>query len=190
MRLGGVNALGTSGTVTTLVGVAMDLPRYRRQLVDGDGTHRRRRRRCALDTLQRLGPAGLAAHPCIGPDRVPFVLPGCAVFEAIRRVWPVGDVIVADRGLREGMLLRMMRHAAAAPPSCSTRRRIRCRLRAMLPPKKIIPSRGLGVTLKTARGPHDRIPEMARAPTERSLRAGSAGAGAAVPGGVQADGAG
>ncbi len=109
MRLGGVNALGTSGTVTTLVGVAMDLPRYRRQLVDGV-VLTAAAAAGALDTLQRLGPAGLAAHPCIGPDRVPFVLPGCAVFEAIRRVWPVGDVIVADRGLREGMLLRMMRH--------------------------------------------------------------------------------
>ena len=108
MRLGGVNALGTSGTVTTLAGVAMELPRYRRPLVDGT-ILTAAAATGALATLQALGPAGLAAHPCIGPDRVPFVLPGCAVFEAIRRVWPVGDVIVADRGLREGMLLRLMR---------------------------------------------------------------------------------
>ena len=45
----------------------------------------------------------------MGPDRAEFVLPGCAIFEAIRRTWPVGEVTVADRGLREGMLLRMMR---------------------------------------------------------------------------------
>ena len=59
-----------------------------------------------------LGPEGLGAHPCVGVDRVPYVVPGCAIFEAIRRIWPVEDVIVADRGLREGMLLRLMRQAA------------------------------------------------------------------------------
>jgi exopolyphosphatase/guanosine-5'-triphosphate,3'-diphosphate pyrophosphatase len=45
----------------------------------------------------------------VGPDRVDFVLPGCAVFAALVRLWPAPRVIVADRGLREGMLLRMIR---------------------------------------------------------------------------------
>ena len=35
IREGGVQLLGTSGTVTTLAGVALGLPRYRRPLVDG-----------------------------------------------------------------------------------------------------------------------------------------------------------
>ena len=48
-------------------------------------------------------------HPCVGPERVDFVLPGCAVFAAITRIWPAPKVVVADRGLREGMLLRMIR---------------------------------------------------------------------------------
>jgi hypothetical protein len=59
--------------------------------------------------LFALGRAGLAAHPCVGPDRVEFVLPGCAIYAAIRQVWPLPCLTVADRGLREGMLLRMMR---------------------------------------------------------------------------------
>ena len=107
-RNGGVRLLGTSGTVTTLAGVAMGLLRYRRPLVDGTvltagaADH-------ALDVLRGLGPGGLALHPCVGADRADFVLPGCAVFEAIRRTWPATEVVVADRGLREGMLLRMMR---------------------------------------------------------------------------------
>lgn len=115
MRLGGVLSLGTSGTVTTLAGVAMGLLRYRRPLVDGtvltvaaaDG---------ATQVLRGLGRDGLVLHPCIGSERADFVLPGCAIFEAIRRVWPVGDVIVADRGLREGMLLRLMRQATGRQP--------------------------------------------------------------------------
>jgi exopolyphosphatase / guanosine-5'-triphosphate,3'-diphosphate pyrophosphatase len=108
IRLGGVRMLGTSGTVTTLAGVALGLQRYRRPLVDGtmltaDATER------ALAALRALGRDGLAQHPCVGPERADFVLPGCAVFEAIRRTWPVPKVTVADRGLREGMLLRLMR---------------------------------------------------------------------------------
>jgi exopolyphosphatase/guanosine-5'-triphosphate,3'-diphosphate pyrophosphatase len=63
----------------------------------------------AIALLRGLGRDGLDQHPCVGPERSDFVLPGCAIFEAIRGVWPVGSVTVADRGLREGMLLRMMR---------------------------------------------------------------------------------
>lgn len=114
LRDGGVTLLGTSGTVTTLAGVAMGLERYRRQLVDG-AVLTGEDAEAALNVLQRLGPDGLSAHPCVGPDRVEFVLPGCAVFTAIIRTWPAPRVIVADRGLREGMLLRMIR-ADRHPP--------------------------------------------------------------------------
>jgi exopolyphosphatase / guanosine-5'-triphosphate,3'-diphosphate pyrophosphatase len=108
IRAGGVQLLGTSGTVTTLAGVALGLPRYRRPLIDGtvlssDVADE------ALANLRAMGREGLAAHPCVGPDRVDFVLPGCAVFAAIIRLWPAPRVIVADRGLREGMLLRLIR---------------------------------------------------------------------------------
>jgi exopolyphosphatase/guanosine-5'-triphosphate,3'-diphosphate pyrophosphatase len=112
IRLGGVRMLGTSGTVTTLAGVALGLSRYRRPMVDGfqlslDATD------AALALLRGLGRQGLMRHPCVGPDRAEFVLPGCAIFEAIRNTWPAQEITVADRGLREGMILRMMRHGVA-----------------------------------------------------------------------------
>ncbi len=113
MRMGGVRMLGTSGTVTTLAGVVLGLPRYRRPLIDGVVLQRAAALE-ALATLRRLGEAGLREHPCIGPERTPFVLPGCAIFEAIFSRWPAADVTVADRGLREGMLLRMMRDAGGS----------------------------------------------------------------------------
>ncbi len=121
VRQGGIRLLGTSGTVTTLAGVALNLQRYRRPLVDGvlltgEATD------AALALVRSLGREGLERHPCIGPERADFVLPGCAIFEAIRTVWPVADVMVADRGLREGMLLRMMRAGVRrrrpVPASC------------------------------------------------------------------------
>ena len=108
IRLGRVLLLGTSGTVTTLAGVALGLVRYRRPLIDGAIlTHEAAGQ--ALDLLRSLGRAGLEQHPCIGPDRVEFVLPGCAIFAAIRQIWPAERIVVADRGLREGMLLRLIR---------------------------------------------------------------------------------
>jgi len=116
LRDGGVTLLGTSGTVTTLAGVALGLARYRRQLVDG-AVLTGAAAEAALAVLRALGPDGLSAHPCVGPDRVEFVLPGCAVFAAITRVWPAPRVVVADRGLREGMLLRLMRADRQRPRS-------------------------------------------------------------------------
>jgi exopolyphosphatase/guanosine-5'-triphosphate,3'-diphosphate pyrophosphatase len=114
IRHGGVLLLGTSGTVTTLAGIALGLMRYRRALVDGalltsdDAT-------AALSVLVGLGREGRAAHPCIGADREPFVMPGCAVFQAIHDAWPARDLLVADRGLREAMLLRQIRGGKRRP---------------------------------------------------------------------------
>jgi exopolyphosphatase/guanosine-5'-triphosphate,3'-diphosphate pyrophosphatase len=99
-----IQLLGSSGTVTTLAGVHLDLPRYDRARVDGttltfDEIERASRRLAALSWDQR------AAHPCIGCDRADLVLAGCAILEAICRLWPVGCLVVADRGIREGILL-------------------------------------------------------------------------------------
>lgn len=107
IRQGGVRLIGTSGTVTTLAGTVMALPRYRRQWVDGVCLEAEEADE-ALETLFRMGRQGLAAHPCVGPERAEFVLPGCAVYAAIRQLWPVQKLTVADRGLREGMLMRLI----------------------------------------------------------------------------------
>ena len=48
------------------------------------------------------------ANPCIGRERADLVLAGCAILEAIRRRWPCERLRVADRGLREGVLVELM----------------------------------------------------------------------------------
>lgn len=110
IRRGGVQMLGTSGTVTTLAGVSLKLERYRRGLVDGVALNRNAIE-AALAETRALGRDGLSRHPCIGADRVDYVLPGCAIFAAIHELWQAPELVVADRGLREGMLMRLIRAA-------------------------------------------------------------------------------
>ncbi len=114
IRDGGVRLLGTSGTVTTLASVVLNLERYRRAQVDGIALTRSEADD-ALSNLRALDREALSRHPCVGPERADFVLPGCAIYAAIASMWPAPDVVVADRGLREGMLMRMMRADRARP---------------------------------------------------------------------------
>lgn len=99
--------IGTSGTVTTLAGVHLDLPRYDRRRVDGLWLSDAEVSAMQAKLLS-WDFAGRAANPCIGPDRADLVLAGCAILEAIRRRWPSPRMRVADRGLREGLLTDMM----------------------------------------------------------------------------------
>nr|WP_306266877.1 Ppx/GppA phosphatase family protein [Pararhizobium sp. IMCC3301] len=99
--------LGTSGTVTTLAGVHLGLRRYDRRRVDGmwmsnDDAASMIQQLLALSYEERV------QHPCIGSDRADLVLPGCAIFEAIRREFSCDQLRVADRGLREGILVELM----------------------------------------------------------------------------------
>ena len=106
-RCGRFHLLGTSGTVTTVAGVHLNLARYDRRKVDGlwmsagevDA---------AIAILRSMSYEERAANGCIGHERADLVLAGCAILEAIRRAFPSERVRIADRGLREGMLMELM----------------------------------------------------------------------------------
>jgi len=112
LSAGAVQMLGTSGTVTTLSGIRQELPRYERALVDGSSLDLADIRAVCAE-LRGLDWKGRAAQPCIGSERADLVLAGCAILEGILKVWPVPRLKVADRGLREGILLGLMREATA-----------------------------------------------------------------------------
>jgi exopolyphosphatase/guanosine-5'-triphosphate,3'-diphosphate pyrophosphatase len=102
-----VQMIGSSGTVTTLAGIHLALPRYIRAMVDGstltfDQIEQVSRHLAGLDL------AGRAASPCVGRERADLVLSGCAILDAICATWPVGQLRVADRGVREGILFDLM----------------------------------------------------------------------------------
>jgi exopolyphosphatase/guanosine-5'-triphosphate,3'-diphosphate pyrophosphatase len=99
--------IGTSGAITSLAGLHLDLPRYDRSRVDGIWMSRAE---CdaAAARLLALKPGERAAQPCIGPDRADLVLAGAAILQAVQELWPCSRVRVADRGLREGILISLM----------------------------------------------------------------------------------
>jgi exopolyphosphatase / guanosine-5'-triphosphate,3'-diphosphate pyrophosphatase len=107
-QLSGFHLLGTSGTVTTLAGLHLNLPRYDRKKVDGLWMSEREIDD-VIDNLLDLSFEQRAASPCIGQERADLVLAGCAILEGIRRSFPAERLRVADRGLREGILMNMMR---------------------------------------------------------------------------------
>ena len=108
-RLSGhpIHMLGTSGTVTTIAGIQLGLPRYDRNQVDGIWLQVPE---VAATTQRLLGQsyAQRIAEPCIGRERADLVLAGCAILDAILRMWPAERLRVADRGLREGILTTLM----------------------------------------------------------------------------------
>ncbi|WP_246027443.1 Ppx/GppA phosphatase family protein [Novosphingobium umbonatum] len=100
---GALRLLGTSGTITTLASVHLDLPHYDRSMVDGCivPTHRMR------DICQMLATRSLYGRrevACIGRERADLVVAGCAILESILDLWPAARLGVADRGIREGIL--------------------------------------------------------------------------------------
>ncbi len=112
---GRAHLVGTSGAITSLAGIHLGLRRYQRNLVDGLWMTRADCE-AAAERLKQLGAAGRAAEPCIGPERADLVLAGAAIMEAVQRAWPSERVRVADRGLREGLLLQLMREDRKSAP--------------------------------------------------------------------------
>jgi exopolyphosphatase/guanosine-5'-triphosphate,3'-diphosphate pyrophosphatase len=106
--------LGTSGTVTTIAGVHLDLPRYDRRQVDGLWLGRAEVDD-AVARLRSMSYKERAANACIGHERADLVLAGCAILEAIRAHFPAERLRIADRGLREGILSQMMREDGVGP---------------------------------------------------------------------------
>jgi exopolyphosphatase/guanosine-5'-triphosphate,3'-diphosphate pyrophosphatase len=108
-----VQFVGTSGTITTLAAVHLDLRRYDRRRIDGLVLDRSAISRVS-EQLRGMTNAARAAHPCIGPGRADLVVAGCAILEAVLRTWPATVLRVADRGLREGILQGLMGHTLEA----------------------------------------------------------------------------
>lgn len=106
-RHGHGHLVGTSGTITSLAGVHLCLPYYQRKKIDGIWMLASD----LLDTARQLGTMSYEkrrARPCIGEERATMMVAGCAIFDVICDLWPSDRIRVADRGLREGMLMGLI----------------------------------------------------------------------------------
>ncbi len=102
-----IRLLGTSGTVTTLASLHLELPHYDRKAVDGLIVPSHSMREISK-RLSSMSPAERSEVPCIGNDRADLVVAGCAILESILDLWPAQRLGVADRGIREGILRSLM----------------------------------------------------------------------------------
>jgi len=108
----GLRLLGTSGTVTTLASLFLDLPSYDRSKVDGLNVATSDMR-AVCEQLAAMSLSQREQLACVGRERADLVVAGCAVLEEICDIWPAPALDVADRGIREGVLRQMMRAHAA-----------------------------------------------------------------------------
>jgi exopolyphosphatase/guanosine-5'-triphosphate,3'-diphosphate pyrophosphatase len=107
-----MHLLGTSGTVTTLAGIHLKLVRYDRRRIDGVWMNDADIS-ATINKLLGMSYQERAGNNCISIERADLVLAGCAILDAIRNAFPLPRLRVADRGLREGMLVEMMREDGA-----------------------------------------------------------------------------
>ena len=99
--------IGTSGTITSLAGIHLKLPYYQRAKVDGLWF----RSADAISVARDMGSRSFedrAKEPCIGKDRANLLVAGCAITDVLCEMWPSKMIRVADRGLREGILIGLM----------------------------------------------------------------------------------
>ena len=104
---GRVQMLSTSGTLTTLAAIHLGLVHYERSKIDGV-TFEISDLRGACRKILAMRPSERFSNLCIGPDRSDYIISGCAIFEAICTLWEVSKVTIADRGVREGVILSLM----------------------------------------------------------------------------------
>lgn len=102
-----IQVLGTSGTVTVLGAVHLNLPRYNRSAVDGLALSVQDIAK-TITKIKRMGDDGRKKHACIGMQKADLTMAGCAIIEGLLSFWPITEITIADRGIREGILLDMM----------------------------------------------------------------------------------
>lgn len=106
-KAGQGHLIGTSGTITSLSGIYQKLPYYQRNKVDGSWMPASAAVEIARNMASR-SPESRAQEPCIGYDRAKLLVAGCAITDVLCEMWPSDKIRVADRGLREGILMGLM----------------------------------------------------------------------------------
>lgn len=108
VRDGQVQLIGTSGTVTTLAAMALNLKRYERSAVDGTLLDVQDLEKVAINIMD-MNDKDRFSHPCVGGGRTDLVIVGAAILKGIYDRSNISHLKVADRGVREGVLVDLLR---------------------------------------------------------------------------------
>jgi exopolyphosphatase/guanosine-5'-triphosphate,3'-diphosphate pyrophosphatase len=114
-QTGPLRLLGTSGTVTTLASLHLELPQYDRRMVDGLIVPAESMRGISA-RLSSMSIEERREVNCIGRERADLVVAGCAILESILDLWPAARLGVADRGIREGILRSLIASHSSGKP--------------------------------------------------------------------------
>ncbi|MEI7669896.1 MAG: Ppx/GppA family phosphatase, partial [Pseudomonadota bacterium] len=104
---GDVHVMSTSGTLTTIAAIHLKLQQYERSRIDGM-TFSVPDLLKASRAILAMRPSERFANACIGVDRSDYIISGCAIFEAICSIWDIQKITVADRGVRDGIIISLM----------------------------------------------------------------------------------
>lgn len=105
-----VQMVGCSGTATTIAALKLNLKAYDREVIDGTIIEQKDIEGIK-DLLCAMTPSERAAHPCIGSGRSDLVIPGLSIFAGIYDAFPVSEICVADRGVRDGIIAQLTHEA-------------------------------------------------------------------------------
>lgn len=102
-----VQFIGVSGTITTLASMLLKQDRYNRSAIDGLSLQTSQLKEMISMVLNHNFNE-LCHYSGMHHSKMHYLLPGCAIFQAIHTLWPAEDIVVADRGIRDGIIAKML----------------------------------------------------------------------------------
>lgn len=106
IKQGQVQIMGSSGTVTTLSALHLGLTSYNRRLVDGMILSYKDLRAVMNRILENNKPE---ESQSIIAGRMEYLLTGSMILKSLLQAFPLQEIKVADRGVREGILIDLLR---------------------------------------------------------------------------------
>jgi len=104
-----VNIVGTSGTITTIASTYLGLKTYKRNLIDGVKVKQNEIMKLAKKIAQMQEKERMKI-PSINHKYSKLMMAGCIILYSICKKFKTDYINVADRGIREGMLKRLLKN--------------------------------------------------------------------------------
>lgn len=98
-----INMIGSCGTITNICSFFLGLNYYSRKKIEGF-IMKIENVKEVCQKIKKMSFEEKINHPCIGIERSQLLDNGIIILEAICDNWEIEEILVSDRGLREGMV--------------------------------------------------------------------------------------